>query len=400
MQFDIIHIILAVLIIIQLVIVLVLYSNLKNKNKETEKRVEQISIKFEEEKIYLEKEIKRQQYIIENYKQKNGSNRNMQELKQLGVQKENELVNKDGGEAIPIVSAPHTMDDEEFREKNKKLWELSIAIHKEKERIDKLRVEIEHRHEEVTKSINYAKRIQKALLPSAKILGMRFTDYFVYWKPKDIVSGDFYWFKRLEDRTVVVVADCTGHGVPGAFMSLLGISFLDDVVSKDHSLKSYQILSRLREMIKMALHQELRDRTKATDGIDMALCIINHKTMEIDYAGANNPIYLIRDNKISIFSPNRNPIGIHPNELPFTNLTYQLKKSDKLYMFSDGYIDQFGGDIGRKFLKRNFQRLLQYISEQNMEMEDEKAILEEAFQHWKGTKHPQIDDILVLGIKI
>jgi serine phosphatase RsbU (regulator of sigma subunit) len=399
MQFDFLHIILSGIIILLLIIVFIVTLNVKNKNQIIEKRVNSIANKFEKDKSYLEKEIKRQQFIIDDYKHKNGAKRNIIENTPENSLVANTETIKNDEEEKPIVSTPYLSDDEEFKEKNKKLWDLSIAIHKEKDRIDKLKTEIEHRHNEVTKSINYAKRIQKALLPSSKILGIRFEDYFIYWKPKDIVSGDFYWFKRLEDHMVIAVADCTGHGVPGAFMSLLGISFFNDIFTKSNTLKSYQILEKLRDMLKLALQQELRDRSKATDGIDMALCIINNKTLEMDFAGANNPLYLVRDNQIKIFPAHRNPIGIHPSETAFKNHIFQLKKNDKIYMFSDGYIDQFGGEVGRKFLKRNFQRLLLYVAEKNLDMEQEKEVLEEAFEHWKGD-HPQIDDILVMGIKI
>jgi serine phosphatase RsbU (regulator of sigma subunit) len=397
MQFNILHIVFILIIALLLVITFVLIVRNRRIKRSVDSRVELLANKFEKDKIYLEKEIKRQQYVILEYKQKNGSKSAKIEVPVVTT-KVTEY--HEGLDYKAIVGNPLLGDDEDFKEKNKKLWELSIAVHKEKEKIDNLKSEIEHRHNEVTKSITYAQRIQKALLPSSKILGVRFSDYFLYWKPKDIVSGDFYWFKRLEDYIVIVVADCTGHGVPGAFMSLLGISFLNDIYTKNNTLKSFQVLEKLRDMLKLALQQELRDRKRAADGMDMALCIINTKTLELDFSGANNPLYLIRDGKIKIFAANRNPIGIHPSETAFENHTFQLKKNDKIYMFSDGFIDQFGGDAGRKFLKRNFQRLLLFISEKNLNMEEEKEILEEAFQQWKGDKHPQIDDILVLGIRI
>ena len=224
--------------------------------------------------------------------------------------------------------------------------------------------------------------------------------YFILWKPRDIVSGDFYWFKRLEDKVVIVVADCTGHGVPGAFMSLLGISFLNDILTKDESLASYQILDRLSEMIKLALQQQAGKKRMASDGMDMGLCIINHKTLEMDFAGANNPLYLIRNDEVMVFKENRNPVGVHPFEKPFSNHQFQLQKEDRIYLFSDGFIDQFGGNSGRKFLKKNFQRLLSHVAAQNLPMETEKELLNETFEMWRGEKHPQVDDVLILGLKI
>ena len=355
MQFDTIHITFFVISVAFAAVLIVLVVKLKNKNKSAEKKIGKLVDKFNTEKSYFEKEIKRQNYILEEYKQKNGAKRTSIEHSPVLSSE------KTGEEAVTkanlVTDAKRNSfaDDIDFKEKNKKLWELSIAVHKEKERIDNLKNEIERRHEEVTKSITYAQRIQKALLPTSKILGIRFSDYFILWKPRDIVSGDFYWLKRLENTTVIVAADCTGHGVPGAFMSLLGISFLDDILTKDSSLKSFQILDRLREMIKLALQQDASKKRQASDGIDMGICIINHKTLEIDFTGANNPLYIIRNGEIMVFKENRNPVGIHPFEKPFKNHEFILEKNDRIYMFSDGFIDQFGGESGRKFLKKNFQ---------------------------------------------
>ncbi len=397
MLFDTIHIAFLLLIAILLFVVIMLLIRLKKGNSLINRKIEKIKNHFEQEKIYFEKEIKRQNYIIEDFKHKNGSKVNGLQLNKPNL---SESTNENTYAPQPGVSNVQSNAEEtDFKEKNKKLWELSIAVHKEKERIDLLKKQIEHRHLEVTKSITYAQRIQKALLPTSKILGIRFTDYFILWKPKDIVSGDFYWFRRLEDSMIIVVADCTGHGVPGAFMSLLGISFLNDILTKDKTLKSYQILDRLREMIKLALHQEQFKKSRAGDGIDMGIAIINHKTLEIDFSGANNPLYLIRENRMMVFKENRNPVGLHPMEKPFENQSFQLQKGDKLYMFSDGYSDQFGAETGRKFLKNSFQRLLIQISRKNLSMEEEKVILEETHLAWKGNV-PQIDDILILGLKI
>ncbi len=396
---DTVHIIFIVVIAILLLFVIILLTKLKRSNNMVNKQIEKIYNKFEEEKNYYEKEIKRQNYILEETKQKNGSKRtslessfsnHVQSYKKFGDQLETDQ---------ELSNEKTLIEETDFKEKNKKLWELSIAVHKEKDRIDLLKKQVEHRHTEVTKSITYAQRIQKALLPSSKILGMRFTDYFIIWKPKDIVSGDFYWFKRLEDSMIIVVADCTGHGVPGAFMSLLGISFLNDILTKDKNLKSNQILDRLREMIKLALQQEHGKKSLTLDGIDMTISIINHKTLELDCTGANNPLYLIRENKMMVFKENRNPVGIHPSEKPFENHHFELKRGDKLYMFSDGFVDQFGGESGRKFLRKNFQRLLVHLSNQQLTMLEEQEILEDTFSVWRGI-NPQIDDILILGLKI
>jgi len=400
MPFDTLHIVLFFIAMVFIVASIVLVISLKNKSKIAEKKINRIVQKFDNEKLYFEKEIKRQTYILEEYKQKNGVKRTSLEAANFVSSIENKEIANNSNNLVKDVNENTFAEDIDFKEKNKKLWELSIAVHKEKDRIDKLKNEIERRHDEVTKSITYAQRIQKALLPTSKILGIRFSDYFILWKPRDIVSGDFYWLKRLDNTTVIVAADCTGHGVPGAFMSLLGISFLDDILTKDKTLKSHQILDRLREMIKLALQQDASKKRHASDGIDMGICIINHKTLEIDFAGANNPLYLIRNGEITVFRENRNPVGIHPFEKSFQNHEFNLQKNDRLYMFSDGYIDQFGGESGRKFLKKNFQRLLLHIANQDLPMQTESEILEETLDQWRGEKHPQIDDVLIVGVKI
>ncbi len=397
MPIDSLHIILYAFLLLLITASVILFVKYKTKNKFATKQIKKIEEKFSKDKLYFEKEIKRLGYILDDYKQKKGKNGQLAENKLLVA--ENNTTESEASAQTPITER-QTQEDFDFKEKNKRLWELSVAVHKEKERINGLKKEIEHRHNEVTKSITYAQRIQKALLPTSKFLGIRFSDYFILWKPRDIVSGDFYWFKRLEDKVVIVVADCTGHGVPGAFMSLLGISFLNDLLTKDESLASYQILDRLREMIKLALQQQAGKKRMASDGMDMGLCIINHKTLEMDFTGANNPLYLIRDGEVMIFKENRNPVGVHPFEKPFSNHRIQLQKGDRIYLFSDGFIDQFGGNSGRKFLKKNFQRLLLHLAAQNLSMETEKELLNETFEQWRGKTHPQVDDVLILGIKI
>lgn len=376
-----------------------LFFRLSNRKKSENSAIKALLEKHEDEKLYLNKEISRLNFILDEYKKKN-------ELIQQNFSAPSEILSRELGlfyqhssneDLSAGLYAP--LDESEFKVKNRKLWELTIAVHKEKERIDRLKTEIEYRHNEITKSIIYAQRIQKALLSSTKILNLRFDDFFIYWKPKDIVSGDFYWLKRMEDCTYIAVADCTGHGVPGAFMSLLGISYLNDIV-KDKPLKSSQILEKLRIRIKLALQQEDWKIGHATEGMDIGLCVVNHKTLELDFSGAYNSLYLIRNNEIKIFKTNKNPVGIHPTEMPFENELFQLNKDDRLYLFSDGFYDQLGGPNGRKFMKSNFQLLLTYISELNIAMEEEKEVLNETFLRWKGDKNPQIDDILILGLKI
>ncbi|MBN1250531.1 MAG: SpoIIE family protein phosphatase [Bacteroidales bacterium] len=397
MNFDLIHIIISVALIIFIIISTLLFFSLKNKKKQTKKIIEKAKIKFLKEEEYLQKEIQRQNFIIEDFRKRNG--KYVSKDKENNKQINNELNIENNNQIRSKIS---DNEQNQFTEKNKKLWELSTAIHKEKNKIDKLRKQVEYRHNEVTKSITYAQRIQKALLPSSEQLDACIYEHFVLWRPRDIVSGDFYWTKQIGNFSIIVVADCTGHGVPGALMSVLGISFLNEIFASGKMIRASEILEKMRKLIKNALHQNESNfkKIRTSDGIDMAVCIINNQTLDVNFAGANNPLFLIRNNGLKVFKANRNPVGIHPFEKPFTDYDYKLQKNDRLFMFSDGFIDQFGGDGGRKFLSKNFKNLLLLISSQNFTMEKEKEILDNALDDWKGPVNQQIDDILIFGIKI
>ena len=399
MIFDYIHIILFGVGVLFFLLSLFLFSKLKGKSKWADKKINKIALKFEKDKLYLDKEIKRQNFLISEFKQSGAT------VSSDSNKLSNSTINEQSPEFIKLQkniaeNAISETEKQKFSDKNKKLWELSLAIHKEKEKIDEIKNEIEHRHNEVTKSINYAQRIQKALLPSEQVFQECPYDHFVLWKPRDIVSGDFYWLKQLEQHTVIVVADCTGHGVPGAFMSVLGISFLNDILSKGNIFKASEVLEKMRTLVKSSFHQNSTKKVKASDGMDMAICIINNETLELDFAGANNPLYIIRNNELTTLKATRSPIGSHPFEKPFESQAFSLLKDDQLYMFSDGFIDQFGGQRGRKFLKKNFQRLLLLITKERLPMEEEKEILSIAMKEWQGNKYRQIDDILILGLRI
>lgn len=398
MLIDNTHIILFSVVAFFLFLSLFLFIKLKRKNKSTDQRIKKIAKDFAKEKQYLGKEIKRQNYLISEFKQQDSSFPNRPKKSKINtLQQDPELTNRQVAVAENVISES---EKQKFSEKNKKLWELSLAIHKEKEKIDEIKNEIEHKHNEVTKSINYAQRIQKALLPTKEAFQECKFEHFVLWKPRDIVSGDFYWLKQLDKYTVIAVADCTGHGVPGAFMSVLGISFLNDILSKGRIYKANEILEKMRALVKRSFHQEDGKKVKASDGMDMAMCIINNETLEMDFAGANNPLFLIRNNNLIVLKATRSPIGNHPFEKPFENEELSLQKGDQIYMFSDGFIDQFGGNRGRKFLKKNFQRLLLHINKEKLPMEEEKDILSIALKEWQGNKYKQVDDILILGLRI
>lgn len=264
--------------------------------------------------------------------------------------------------------------------------------------------EIEKKSNDILASINYAQKIQQAMLPPYDLFNDIFPNNFVLFRPRDIVSGDYYWATRRNNRTFIAAADCTGHGVPGAFMSMLGISFLNEIVNKrdGQSIKAGEILTALRHKVKKSLHQTGK-ANEAKDGMDIALCIIDTENMNLQYSGAYNPLILIRsksDEKEMIqVKADRMPIGIHLKEKPtFTNHEIDIEKGDVFYLFSDGFIDQFGGKDGRKFMSRNFKNTLVELADKPMKQQ--KEILDDIFDNWKGEKYNQLDDVLVLGVRI
>ncbi|HER08670.1 MAG TPA: hypothetical protein ENO20_07130 [Bacteroides sp.] len=258
-------------------------------------------------------------------------------------------------------------------------------------------------------SIHYAERIQSALLPPTTFLSDILKDHFIFFKPRDIVSGDYYWTTLRGERLMVAVADCTGHGVPGAFLSMLGITYMNEIVNRNESIRANQVLDELRDFVISSLHQT-GSRHEARDGIEIALCIIHTKSLVMEYAGANRPVYLIRegagkvedsaepDCELIQIRGDRMPIGIYEQEvIPFTSQEIPLKKDDSLYLFSDGYVDQLGGPDRKTFRSKYLRELLLEIRDQPMEVQ--KKILIQRLEKWQGEVE-QIDDILVMGIRI
>jgi serine phosphatase RsbU (regulator of sigma subunit) len=261
--------------------------------------------------------------------------------------------------------------------------------------------EIRKKNKNITDSIEYAKQIQKAILPNNKLLTLTLPYHFIFYEPKDIVSGDFYWVNKNEEIVYVVVGDCTGHGVPGAFMSMLGVTLLNEIVNKNIFIKASDILEELREKIKTLL-QQTGSKNDASDGIDLALCKIDITDMSMQFAGANNNMYIIRkdqnvnENLLIELKGDYMPIGIYIKEESFRNTEFQLVKDDRIYLFTDGYIDQFGGENNTKFLRSNFNKLL--ISIADKPMAEQKEILAKTFYSWKRSQL-QVDDVLVMGVK-
>lgn len=258
------------------------------------------------------------------------------------------------------------------------------------------REELLEQRKELLSSIKYASFIQEAILPDQDYLNKVLNEHFILYLPRDIVSGDFYFCTKLENFIIVAAGDCTGHGVPGALMSIMGASFLNEIISGKGPWKASRILNLLRERVMKALHQTGRDEENK-DAIDMALCVFNEDTGELQFSGANNPLYHIRNEKLTEIKADKMPVGINAiDEESFTSHTVRLISDDMIYIFSDGYADQFGGEYGKKFKYTPLKQLLEKISV--LELHEQKEILKNTFQSWKG-KDEQVDDILIFGIK-
>lgn len=256
---------------------------------------------------------------------------------------------------------------------------------------------VKKQKQSIDSSIQYASRIQNAILPSQKIFADRFPDSFILYKPRDVVSGDFYWLKDYRDKTIVVASDCTGHGVPGAFMSMLGVALLNEIINADPDTEAGIILDQLRYNLKATLSQNDKEN-QAKDGMDMSLCIVNHKENTMQFAGAYNSIYMIRDGELIEHKADKMPIGSHIKEKPhFTTQNITLQKKDAIYMLSDGYPDQFGGPNSMKINKKGFKEIISANVDQPML--EQKAILDQHFTDWKGNMD-QVDDVLVMGFRI
>jgi serine phosphatase RsbU (regulator of sigma subunit) len=274
--------------------------------------------------------------------------------------------------------------------------ERTAEVVRQKNEIEHKNVALEIQKKEIEDSIRYARRIQSAVIPSEETCIGMFPESFVLFRPLNIVSGDFYWISRTGDKIVFAVADCTGHGVPGAFMSMLGVAFLNEIVNKDNITDPDLILNLLREKVISALQQQ-GISGEARDGMDIALVCIDRKLRRLEYAGAYNPLIMIRKGEIIETKADKMPIGIYEKMDPFTKHAIQIEKGDRFYMFSDGYQDQFGGVSGEKFKTRRLKALLLEIHQNSMKIQ--KEILEKTLEEWKG-ECQQIDDIVLAGLAI
>ncbi len=247
-------------------------------------------------------------------------------------------------------------------------------------------------------SITYASRIQNALIPSQENLQKILPESFVFFKPRDIVSGDFYWLKKIDNKVFLSVADCTGHGVPGAFMSLLGMSFLDQIIEGSNIFEPAKILNLLREKIISSLHQHKNGNGDShKDGMDIALCQYDIGSKILSFAGAYNSLYIVRNREVIQVKADKMPVGVYVVEKNFTNKIVEVKHDDVFYIASDGYVDQFGGTRNEKFKSSRFHKLLVEIAEEPMNRQ--RNIFDKTHENWKGKYH-QMDDITVIGFKL
>jgi serine phosphatase RsbU (regulator of sigma subunit) len=259
-----------------------------------------------------------------------------------------------------------------------------------------LEKKVKQRTREITDSIEYASRIQNALLPPEEELDALLPSYFILNKPRNIVSGDYYWVARKNEKIVVAVADCTGHGVPGAFMSILGMAYLNEILSKLEAIRASEILNQLRAQVIKSLHQTGRVN-EAKDGMEIALCVVDFEKHVLQYSGAFRPLYLFRDNEFIELRGDPMPIGYyHEEKLFFQNQEMVFRKNDMIYMFSDGFVDQLGGPHRKTYKSKRFKQLLREIHQEPLS--EQKKILESEYEVWKSNNE-QIDDILIMGVR-
>jgi len=292
--------------------------------------------------------------------------------------------------------------------KNAKLWKTSLLVNKQKEEVERIKEQIAEKNKHITDSIKYAEIIQRALLPPKQDILKAIPQSFIYYAPKDIVSGDFYWFadigKEKRNTCVIAAVDCTGHGVPGAFMSMIGNELLNSIIMEKKVYEPGKIIDRLQGGIRFALRKgKDKSGSEVRDGMDIALCTVDFDEMEVEFAGANNPVYIVRGSKgkgdngyYELEEIKGNKAIQFEDQQEFSNHKFKVEKGDSFFIFSDGYADQFGGEAGKKFKYSQFKKLLVSINDEPMDKQGE--ILEKTMNDWRGTAE-QIDDIIVIGVK-
>jgi len=288
------------------------------------------------------------------------------------------------------------------KQQNERLEQIVVErtheIAEQNQKLEHQNAEIEEKTNDILDSIKYAKRIQNTILPSEDKLKMIFDhDHFVLYKPKDIVSGDFYWAARFDNKSIFSAIDCTGHGVPGAFVSIVGFNGLNRTVNEFKLRQPAAILDKLTELVVDTFSQSDTSKTNIKDGMDIAICALDNSTLKLEYAGANNPLVLIRGLEVIETRADKQPIGEFDNRVPFKNHEIQLQSGDCVYIFSDGYADQFGGPKGKKLKYKTLKDLLIEIN--HLDMKAQLKRMDEAFMEWKG-EYEQLDDVCLIGLRI
>jgi serine phosphatase RsbU (regulator of sigma subunit) len=264
------------------------------------------------------------------------------------------------------------------------------------ELIELQKVKMELKDKDITDSLIYAQRIQEALLPSEAYFRKHFADSFILFRPKNIVSGDFYWIGEKGEKIFIVAADCTGHGVPGALMSMIGLKLIEKTINEDNIEIPSRVLAVMNRGLEKTFSREKNIGTIIRDGMDIGLCVIDRKRKKMEYAGAFLPLYLIRDGNLIEIAADKIIIGMNPDGHPYRDHEMDLLDNDIFYIFSDGYVDQFGGSENKKFMYRRFRYLLMSIH--NFPVNDQKLILEENIKSWMGSNE-QVDDMMVIGFR-
>ena len=278
------------------------------------------------------------------------------------------------------------------------LGEKNSAIQKQKFEIENQKTIVEGQNKEITDSINYARQIQQAILPPDSLISKSIQNYFILYKPKAIVSGDFYFFAQKQNQIFIAAVDCTGHGVPGAFMSMIGHNLLTQIITERGVVEPAEILNQLHKSVRHSLQQD-SEKAENRDGMDISLITFDKFQNTIEFAGANRPLYIIRENEILETKGDKFPIGgmQYEAERKFSSHTLSLEKGDRVYLFTDGYADQFGGEKGKKFMVKNLQKTL--LAVQRFQISEQREQLDKVIEDWRGNSE-QIDDILLIGIEV
>ncbi len=253
---------------------------------------------------------------------------------------------------------------------------------------------IEEHQKETIDSITYAKRIQDAILPPTDLIKEKLSNTFVLYKPKDIVAGDFYWMEQINDTILIAAADCTGHGVPGALVSVVCSNALNRAVKEFHFSDSGAVLDKVTDLV---LETFEKSTAEVQDGMDISMLSINKATKQIQWSGANNPLWYIENKELKEITADKQPIGKSSHRKPFTTHTIEYKTGTTFYLFTDGFADQFGGPKGKKFKYKQFQEILSEILDKNPDAQ--KSALNTAFENWKGDLE-QVDDVCIIGIRL